>query len=46
MITKRGKRVRAIVIVIAIWVIWQVAVNLWWTGTGFCWGSMTECVVF
>ena len=45
MITKRGKRVRAVAILVGLWVIWQVATNLWWTGTGFCWGSMTECVV-
>ncbi len=47
-LTKRGKRVRAVFILI-----WQVASNLWWVGTdsaqaeflGWCWGSMNECVV-
>ena len=53
MITKRGKRVRAVVILIGVILIWQVAGNLWWVGTdapnaeflGWCWGSMIECVV-
>lgn len=53
MITKRGKQVRAIAILIGIILIWQVASNLWWVGVGapqadffgWCWGSMTECVV-
>jgi hypothetical protein len=53
MITKRGKRVRAIAILIGAILIWQIATNLWWVGTsapnadflGWCWGSMTECEV-
>jgi hypothetical protein len=53
MITKRGKRVRAVAIAIGIILIWQIATNLWWVGLdasnadflGWCWGSMTECVV-
>lgn len=52
-LTKRGKRVRAIAILIGLWAIWMVASNLWWVGVGnanadflgWCWGSMTECVV-
>ena len=53
MITKRGKQVRAIAIAVGIILVWQVASNLWWVGIdapnaeffGWCWGSMTECVV-
>ena len=53
MITKRGKRVRAVAIAFGIILIWQVATNLWWVGTdapsaeflGWCWGSMSQCVV-
>jgi hypothetical protein len=53
MITKRGKQVRAIAIAVGIILIWQVASNLWWVGIdspnaeflGWCWGSMSECVV-
>ena len=53
MITKRGKRVRAVAIALGIILAWQIAANLWWVGIdaptaeflGWCWGSMTECVV-
>jgi hypothetical protein len=53
MITKRGKRVRAVAIVLGIILIWQVSANLWWVGIdapsaeflGWCWGSMSQCVV-
>ena len=45
MITKRGKRVRAVAILIGLIVIWQIATNLWWVGNspnaeivGWCWG--------
>lgn len=44
MITKRGKRLRAVLILIAIIAAWKIAGNLWWNGTEFCWGSMTKCV--
>jgi hypothetical protein len=52
MITKRGKRVRAVAILIGLVLIWQVATHLWYVGIdapdadflGWCWGSMTECV--
>jgi hypothetical protein len=53
MITKRGKQVRAIGIVFLVYVLFHISVNLWWVGIdspnaeflGWCWGSMTECVV-
>jgi len=53
MITKRGKQVRAIALLIGVILIWQVSVNLWWVGIdapsaqflGWCWGSMSQCVV-
>ena len=53
MITKRGKRMRAVALLIGLILVWQVASNLWWVGIntpsaeflGWCWGSMTECVV-
>ena len=52
-LNKRGKRVRAVAILIGIIIIWQVASNLWWVGVGannadflgWCWGSMSQCVV-
>jgi hypothetical protein len=53
MITRRGKRVRAIGILIllsfALWAAWKVSTNLWYVGEGgnwlgYCWGTMQECV--
>ena len=52
MITRRGKRVRAITILLLasfiLWITWQVSANLWYVGEGgdflgYCWGTMTEC---
>jgi hypothetical protein len=43
MITKRGKRVRALLILAAIVAVCSVAMNLWWVDDHYCWGSMTEC---
>ena len=53
MITRRGKRVRAIAILAAasfgLWAMWQVAGHLWYVGEGgdflgYCWGTMEECL--
>jgi hypothetical protein len=52
MITKRGKRVRAIAILllasVALWAAWQVSTHLWYVGEGgnwlgYCWGTVEEC---
>ena len=53
MITKRGKRVRAVAILIGVWLIWTLMGNIWWVGVGaptedflgYCFDSMVECVV-
>ena len=41
MITTRGKRVRAIALLLALsfglWGLWEVASHLLWTGTGWEW---------
>ena len=52
MITRRGKRVRAVAILllvgVALWAAWQVSTHLWYVGEGgwmgYCWGTMTECL--
>ena len=44
-LTKRGKRVRAVLILIGLFVIWQVSMNLWWTEDGYCWGTMVKCML-
>ncbi len=43
-LTKRGKRVRAIAILIGLIAIYYIVNNIWWTGTGYCWGSIDKCV--
>jgi hypothetical protein len=44
-LTKRGKRVRAILIALSIALALWVAGNVWVTDTGrICLGSMTKCV--
>ena len=52
MITRRGKRVRAVGILLLLsfvmWGLWQVSLNLWYVGEGgnwlgYCWGTAEEC---
>ncbi len=52
MITRRGKRVRALALLLilsfGLWSMWQVSGHLWYVGEGgnwlgYCWGTMTEC---
>ena len=52
MITRRGKRVRALAILllasVALWAAWKVSLNLWYVGEsgnwlGYCWGTAEEC---
>lgn len=53
MITKRGKRVRAVGILLllsfGLWAAWKVSANLWYVGEGgwlgYCWGSAVECLI-
>lgn len=43
MITRRGKIVRAVLIGLGIAFLWWAIGNIWWTGEGYCVGSMVEC---
>ena len=47
-LTKRGKRVRSVFLIIAIGVGLYLAVlvgtHFWWTTAGFCWGSADKCL--
>ena len=46
-LNKRGKRVRAVLILAGVVIfIWWMTSGLWWTGEGWCAGTMTECVNF
>jgi hypothetical protein len=42
-LTKRGKRVRAISIVLALALVYWVSAQVWWTPEGYCFGEMVEC---
>ena len=46
-LTKRGKRVRAIVLILlALYATIQVSANLWYMGeSGYCWGSYEKCLL-
>ena len=42
-LTRRGKRVRAVILIaLALWLTTKVAANLWWID-GYCWGSYEKC---
>jgi hypothetical protein len=43
-LTKRGKRVRAIAILLGLVAIYFIVNHIWWTGTGYCWGDINKCV--
>jgi len=42
-LTKRGKRVRAVAILIGLWAIWYISGHVWWVDDHYCFGKMTEC---
>lgn len=44
-LTKRGKRVRAVAILVGIIAIWWVSGHIWWTSSGYCVGTMGECAL-
>jgi len=47
-LTTRGERLfKTLLIAGAVllgWAVFQIVGNLWWTGSGYCWGSMVECM--
>jgi hypothetical protein len=52
-LTKRGKRVRALAILLGFWLLWTVSTQIWWVGTGaptadflgWCYGDVVECML-
>jgi hypothetical protein len=42
-LTKRGKRVRAVAILLSAVAFYYVTSHVWWVGDHYCWGTMTEC---
>jgi len=43
-LTKRGRVVVALAILLALAGAVMVSANLWWTGSGYCWGSLNSCM--
>ena len=43
-ITRRGKIVRALAIGAGIALVIWLSGRIWWTGSRFCWGTMSNCV--
>lgn len=43
-ITRRGRQVRALLILAGVILLVWVSGRVWFTGEGFCWGSMRQCV--
>ena len=44
MLNKRGRLVRAVLILAGLCLAGWMASRLWWTGEGWCLGSMIKCV--
>jgi hypothetical protein len=42
-LTKRGKRVRGVAIILGLIAIYYVATHLNWVGDGYCWGTINKC---
>lgn len=42
-LTKRGKRVRAVAILIGLWAIWYISGHVWWVGDHYCFNDMVTC---
>jgi hypothetical protein len=43
MITRRGKRVRAVASALLIVASFYISGHINWVGDGWCWGTITEC---
>ena len=42
-LTRRGKLVRAVGLMLLIIGLYQISTHLWWVDGGYCWGSLVEC---
>jgi hypothetical protein len=44
-LNKRGRRLRALLLLAALVAfIWWMSAGLWWTGDGWCAGTMAQCI--
>jgi hypothetical protein len=42
-LTKRGKRVRAVAILLGFVAVYYITSHIWWVEDHYCWGTMIEC---
>jgi len=42
--TRKWRLVRTALIIVAVWLVIEIAKNLWWTSEGYCWGDAAKCV--
>ena len=42
--TRKWRLVRTAFIIASIWLVIEIAQNLWWTPAGYCWGDALKCV--
>ena len=42
-LTKRGKRVRAVLILALIVGLYLISTRIWWVGGGYCFGDVVAC---
>jgi hypothetical protein len=44
-LTKRGKIVAGVLVALAIAGIYYMATHVWWVGGGWCFDTLTECLI-
>jgi len=44
-LNKKQRRVRAVLILAAIVAVFYTIGHVWWTDSGYCWGSAAECLL-
>lgn len=42
-LTRRGKRVRAVLIVAGVALVYMLATHIHYTAKGYCWGTFSQC---
>ena len=44
-LNKKQRRIRAVLILAAIVAAFYIMGHIWWTDSGYCWGSAVECLI-
>ena len=43
-LTRRGRRVRAVFILLGLAALWYISGHVWYTESGYCFGDLLECM--